>query len=145
MVEQSKDTEKSEGYKCSECGEEFSKDNAVCPICGVQFQDESVPEHVRQDIIEQMSPSYPALETIATLYKAIAYLVLLIGIGLPLFMISRGGEQSIIPSVGVFFIAIVLFVILLANSEMIKLYLSIEQNTSRAVELLTDRREKDAA
>jgi hypothetical protein len=118
-----------EEYECTECGGDVSLDHRYCPSCGVSLEDgvSAVTVPLR----------YPALRTIAGFYRILAIAVFLAALVGIVYAISYWKERE-----GQFIIlylssAFGLFgtVTTLAVAETIKVFIDIEENTRKTVEL----------
>jgi len=96
---------------CSKCGSEIDSDYRSCTKCGYE---------IKQQCDEKQK--YPALRTIATLYKVVAFLTLAVCI---VAGFTMGGIGILISSVS----GIIACITLLAAGEGIKVLIDIEQNT----------------
>lgn len=138
-------------FKCKKCGESIIVNQlkpgeiALCKMCNTE---NVVPENNSEKKSTEnikLSPSktanekvtsfkkYPALMTIAGVLKFVAYVVLIISIGILIFGLTLLSAHD--KSLGIMTIAssiifgFVGFILMLAFSELIKVFLDIEYNT----------------
>jgi predicted ATP-dependent serine protease len=137
---QNEDTE----YVCGECGAKVSKDDKVCPKCGGDISEIEGQKPASENELKR-SKRYPALRTIASAYRALAWVVAIIAIivfliGLKeLFgnRISIGGPLLLYSIIGGG-VGVLSF---LATSESIKVFIDIEANTRRTADSLEGKKE----
>ncbi|MHB1167256.1 MAG: zinc ribbon domain-containing protein [Carboxydocellales bacterium] len=128
------DSDSPELYECDQCGETVSETDTICPNCGADVSEiKDIDKEVDKfEDIEPKSPSrYPALVTIATTYKVLAWIVVIMAViaainvsnnGLTVFAFLFGGLIGALT--------------LMAFSEGIMVFIDIEENTRITAEFL---------
>ncbi|MCU1264559.1 MAG: hypothetical protein JWM21_877 [Acidobacteria bacterium] len=108
----------------------------ICPSCGVDI------DQVAAEIESRMpARKYPSLRVIAGLYQIIALVVALLALIGLLISLQQSASTPVIAvlCLVIGFIGVVSF---LALSESIKVFIDVEENTRRIVELLKAREPK---
>ena len=98
------------------------------------FEKKAFSKSLQNQVMEEKNnPKYPALNVISGFLKYSAYFTLFFGIGLVVYLVTEGNPQTrdeifasiILPLV----VTVISFTIVLAFSELIKVFLDIEFNT----------------
>jgi len=130
--------DESESFTCSDCGADVSIDDKVCPKCGADL---SEIEEEGQPPSSHVETKYPALRIIAGILKALAILIgiaAIIGLLYGLSQLDKGylakasGIRAIISSLATG----ITVLILLAFSEIIKLFIDLEGNSRKQISIL---------
>ncbi len=124
-------------YSCTDCNAEVSVDDKVCPNCNADVS--KIEKEELEDALDKTtSRRYPALVTIAVICKVLAYLNAISAIigGVVLSFNLSSSYDFFIIVLPLFIGGIIAFIIFYAASEIIYVFIDIEENTRKVVILM---------
>jgi len=137
MADQKSVHDKPESCICGECGADISIEDKYCPYCGADVSE--IEESKNEELTKKR---YPALRTIAGIYQVFAYLWLLLSVIGGLIALAKierlGILLLLLLSVG----GTIAFITSFAMAESIKVFIDIEENTRKMVELQSKKIEE---
>lgn len=118
-------------WTCPNCQRENEAENQNCWYCR---NERLTPEHYKAN--PELHPEYheiryPALRTLSYITRAVAYLIMAVSLAVSIALHNQFGAKMWYLSVSAFFVGLMMFVIILAHSEMLRVYVDIEHNTRR--------------
>lgn len=127
------------GYFCVDCGATVSLDDEICPKCGSDVSKLDVePEQNEKSTQTPLESKYPILRGIAELLKVASIITFILSIfaGGLVWGEFGGSTYSFLIPIMMVLCGIITAILLLAVSEIIKVFIDIEENTRRTAEML---------
>jgi hypothetical protein len=137
------DSENPEQYECDRCGAEVTETDTACPRCGSDVSNVaeegfgSLTEGLGVKSAYKPKSRYPALITISTLYRILAWLSLIGSIVAGIIWDGDKSDFSFPLLIEFIIVGVIGCITFLAIAEGIMVFIDIEYNTRKTAELLS--------
>jgi uncharacterized membrane protein YvbJ len=128
-------------WRCTNisCQAEIEDNVEICPNCGRNKKGEIKNSWTANNFNDgnfnnkkiSTNNKYPALTTVAAILKIFAVIVIIVAVIILVISISKGGEVGATTGIITIVVGAIIGLLLLATSELIKVFIDIEYNTRK--------------